>query len=188
MQAGRTSAVFGPLAGLLLAALVAIAPAHAQRRDLEGAVKATFLIRFASFVQWPAESFPDPADPVVICVARDRPFANLVEAAARNERIGARSVVVRQFDAPSASLGCHVLYVAYAPGSGIAETLNLVAGQPVLTVTDERHGSTRGMVHFVLDAGRVRFRIDRDAVEAAGLNPSARLLNVALSVNAGRSR
>lgn len=162
--------------------LAAIAPAHAQQRDLESAVKATFLSRFASFVEWPAASFPGLGDPVVICVAGDSSFAQLVEAAAHGEHIGARSIVVRRYGELPRNTGCHVLYAAGGAGQTVAQSLGVVRGEAVLTVTDERHGRTRGMIHFVVENGRVRFHVDRTAIEAAGLDVSARLLNVALSV------
>lgn len=175
------------LAAALLFAALAATHAYAQQQDVEGAIKATFLVRFASFVQWPAASFPSLADPVVLCVAGDGRFAELVESAARGERIGVRSIDVRRFSAVPRNSGCHVLYAAGTPGQGVAQMLEVVRGQPVLTVTDARVASTRGMIHFVRDGGRVRFRVDRDRAEAAGLSMSSRLLSVALSVRSRRA-
>lgn len=182
MPGSRIPSILQHGAAALLALLALASSAHAQQRDLEPAVKATFVTRFASFVQWPAEGFPGAADPVVICVAGDGAFAELVELAARGEQIGARSIVVRRFSTLPSDVGCHVLYAAGAPGQSAAQMLDVVRGQGVLTVTDERRGRARGMIHFVLDRGRVRFHVDRDAANAAHLNVSSRLLSVALSV------
>ncbi len=186
MRAGRKPSVYRLLALALVAALSAIPCASAQERDLEDAVKATFLMRFASFVQWPAESFPDPAQPVAVCLVGDAAFARLVESAARGERVGRREIAVRHFETLPPDAGCHLLFVAGAPSGSGAAALQAVHGQPVLTVTDARRGRLRGMIHFVLDDGRVRFHIDRDAAEAASLNVSSRLLSVAASVRSRR--
>lgn len=182
MQAGRISPVLQKLAAALAALVVLCAPAQAQQRDLEAAVKATFVMRFASFVQWPAASFPDPSQPVVICVVGDVNFAQLVETAARGERIGAREIAVRHFYSLPTTAGCHVLYAARE----VSETLGAVYGQPVLTVTDDQRGRTRGMIHFVVESGRVRFHINRDATDAANLSVNSRLLSVAASVRSRR--
>lgn len=160
----------------------AAAPALAQPADVEGAIKATFLYRFASFTQWPAASFATPSDPVVICVSGDPAFAALVGEAARGERVAGRGFVVRAIDAVTPSSACHILYAARARGQTAAQALEAVRGRPVLTVTDQLHGSARGMVHFVVSQGRVRFHVDDAAAAASGLAFNSRLLSVALSV------
>lgn len=186
MRAGRPHSVFRGVMPILITVLCLMQPAWAQNRDLESAVKATFLMRFPSFVQWPPESFPGATDPVVLCVTGDPAFAGLVESAARGERIGVRSIVVRSIGPASPSSGCHVLYTG--GGQDAAARLAAMRGEPVLTVTDERRGSARGMIHFVMDNGRVRFHADRAQMEAAGLAVSARLLNVALTVRGRRGQ
>jgi hypothetical protein len=167
----------------LLLLLALVAAVHAQQRDLAAAVKATFLVRFAAFVQWPAASFTARDEPLRICVAGDDAFAALVESAARGETVGARSLLVQRFAALPADARCHVLYAAGAPAQSVPQMLAAVRARPVLTVTDEARGRTQGMVHFVLTGGRVRFYIDRDAAELAQLAMSARLLSVALRVS-----
>jgi len=55
-------------------------------------------------------------------------------------------------------------------------------GQPILTITDDQFGAGRGIVHFVLKAGRVRFHIDDALAARSNLGISARLLSLAVSV------
>lgn len=187
MPAGRKHSIV-KLAAAAMVLLAFAPPARAQHSDLEPAVKATFVTRFASFVQWPPDSFADAAAPVTVCVVGDRAFASQVEAAARGERVGAHPIAVRAYSALPRDAACHVLFAAGTREQSVAQLLQAVAGQPVLTVTDERRGRVRGMVHFVRDRGRVRFRIDRDAADAARLIMNSRLLAVALSVDSRRLR
>lgn len=154
--------------------------AHAQQ-DLEDAVKASFLFRFASFAAWPADAFTDPSAPLVICVVGDADMGRLVEQTAAGQRVAGRQVTVRTTATGATYAGCHILYVALAP-EGVRQTLN-GAGQGVLTVTDGRYGSDRGAIHFVRSGGRVRFHINRHAAERNGVSLNARLLNIALTVN-----
>lgn len=170
---------------LIFAALfaAALAPARAAAQDsLAEAVKATFLYRFASFVDWPTAAFSGPDAPLTVCVSGAPDFAGLVERAASGERVGGRAISVRRMGAVPRGSGCHILYVGVAEGQSVAEALRTVRGEPVLTVTDAAIDTTRGGVHFVLDRGRVRFHIDRGQVEANGLVMSSRLMSVALSV------
>jgi hypothetical protein len=187
MWAGPIPLVLRSVTATLVVLFLLSASAWAQQRDVEAAVKATFVIRFASFVTWPAASFPEAAHPVVICIAGDASFARLVETAAQGERIGERGIAVRRFNTLPQNPGCHILYAAGDPGQNIDQMLQIARGQAVLTVTDDLHGRTHGMVHFVREGGRVRFVIDRNATDAAGLNVSSRLLAVALSVRSRRA-
>ena len=152
------------------------------QRAQENAVKATFLTRFASFVEWPAIAFSAADAPLVICVSGDAAIAGLAERAATDQRVNGRTLVVRRLGAVSRGSGCHVLYLAGAEGQSVAAALRDVRGDPVLTVTDAQHASARGSVHFVLSGGRVRFHIDRTDASAGGLSINSRLLNIALSV------
>jgi hypothetical protein len=52
----------------------------------------------------------------------------------------------------------------------------------VLTVTDAANGGARGIIHFQVVSGRVRFAIDTVAARRKGINISSRLLALATDV------
>ncbi|MCS6626935.1 YfiR family protein [Roseibacterium beibuensis] len=158
---------------------VAAAPAPLQT-TLEYSVKANYLVRFAAFVEWPAQAFADSRSPVVICVVGRDPFSGALDRAARGQTAHGRPLTVRRPGTVEAAAGCHVLYV----GRGGAELIP--AGQrAILVVTDTAVSSDRGMIHFAIDDDRVRFHIDLQAASRSRLSISSRLLNLALSVRGG---
>ena len=168
-----------------LAALVALAASMGDARaqqSLEDAVKATFLYRFGSFANWPPSAFADNTTPLVICIAGDAAFAQLVEHSAGAQQIGGRALSVRRLSIVSPASGCHILYIALSSPQAIRDALQATTGDPVLTVTDARFGSVRGAIHFAQSEGRVRFHIDRRAAQRNGVTLSSRLLNIAISV------
>jgi hypothetical protein len=55
-------------------------------------------------------------------------------------------------------------------------------GKPILTVTDSRNGSARGIIHFAVVDGRVRFYIDQAEASVDGVTISSRLLALAIDV------
>src|SRR3546814_18509116 len=59
--------------------------------------------------------------------------------------------------------------------------LTALQGQPILTITDDRLGPQRGIVHFILKDGRVRFPIDDTLAARRHLTISAQLLSLAVS-------
>jgi len=155
------------------------APGPAQT-TLEYSVKANYLVRFAAFVEWPAQAFAGPQSPVVICVVGRDPFSGALDRAARGQTAHGRTLTVRRPGTAEAAAGCHILYVGRG-GSDIVP----IGPRPVLHVTDGAASSDRGMIHFVIDDERVRFHIDLQAASRSRLSISSRLLNLALSVRGG---
>jgi hypothetical protein len=170
------------LSGVLAALLWSLPAAGltAPAQSLEYSVKANYLVRFAAFVDWPTRSFTDARSPVVLCVVGRDPFDGALDQAARSQTAYGRPLVVRRPATAAAAAACHILYVG--PGGA-----NLVPGgeHPVLRVTDAAVSSDRGMIHFVVSEGRVRFHIDLQAATRSRLSISSRLLNLALTVRGG---
>lgn len=168
--------------GLLLATGVAGATAAAQPESLEVAVKAAFLPKFAAYVNWPPGAIGAPADPVMLCVIGRDPFGASLDAAAAHQKIDLHPILVRRLEGAEGAERCHIAFVAGSAKQNAKATLEALRGRPVLTVTDARLGSERGMVHFALKGGRVRFHIDDAMAARSNLSISARLLSLALSV------
>ena len=163
-----------------LCAVCPAVPARAQQASVEYAVKATYLYKFAPFVEWPVGTFATPTEPFVICIAGDDGVAALADEAARGQRVGAHPIVVVHLPAPGRQVACHVLYVAQRGAAG-GEDLAAVRGKPVLTVTDGA-GDAHGIIDFVVQDNRVRFAIDQTAAAANGLVISSKLLDLAVHV------
>jgi hypothetical protein len=177
----------GLLASALALALAlpgGAAPAQSHDADLARAVQATFLYKFAAFVEWPEAAFAAPESPLRICVEGDAVMGELARRGALGQRVGARRLEVAV--EPPTEAGCHALYL----GAGVARQrrarLEAARGEPVLTFTDEVQGvepdAERGIVHFVLLDGRVRFEIDQRLAEEAGLRISPSVLELAVRV------
>jgi hypothetical protein len=150
-------------------------PASAQPTDM--AVKAAFLPRFARYVTWPAAAMPKGSDPFVLCVIGRDPFGALLDDAARTQLIDGRRILVRRLDSGASADGCQIAFLA----SGGSSSPPMPA-KPVLTVTDAANGATRGIIHFVVTSGRVRFFIDQRSAQQRGLSISSRLLALAVGV------
>jgi hypothetical protein len=160
------------MAALLLAA------AGARAAVSDNAVKAAFLPRFARYVTWPASA--RSSGPIVICVIGDDPFGRMLTEAAASQQVDGRSFVVRRLSSASAASDCAI---AFVDGGRSSEILAALGRQPILTVTDARTSSQRGVIHFAVVGGRVRFFIDNAQAQAHGLTISSRLLALAIGVN-----
>jgi hypothetical protein len=173
-----------PMIALVAAAalLLGFAPRpSAQESDLAAEVKATYVSKFAPFVQWPGPAAEFPDDVFPLCVADDAGgFVTVLQNTAKGQAFGGHNVVVRAVPAGTANPSCAEIYVA---GSQSA-ILNTVRGKPILTITDAAISvDTRGIINFVIRENRVRFEIDEAAAATAGLVISSKLLSLAVSVH-----
>lgn len=173
-----------PRRALLLALPLLVAGAWAQPLGLarESAVKAAYLYKFGSFVEWPPGIFRSAGDAIVIGVYGDEAVASELEQLARGRAIEGHPVRVQRLREPEDLNPLHILYAGGPRESRIREMLAAVRG-PVLTVADGAVGGQPGPVlYFTQDEGRVRFNASLPAAAARNLRLSARLLAVAQQV------
>lgn len=170
---------------LALAAIVAaeaLAPSVAFAQASDSSVKAAFLPRFARYVTWPPTAVPRNSDPFVLCVIGDDPFGKALDQAATGQSVDGRRIVVRRLATAAGADGCHVAFIGGTTTQPAGQLLAAIGRRPVLTVTDARDGGQRGLVHFSVVGGRVRFFIDQAAAQKRGLTISSRLLALAVGV------
>lgn len=169
----------GPRASILLSALAAtlLAAGAAQAQVSDTSVKAAFIPKFARYVTWPPSSAANGS--LAICVIGEDPFGTALDQAAAGQSIDGRTLVVKRLSSAS---GASVCAIAFVNGSRAGETLTALGRLPILTVTDSRSSSQRGIIHFAIVGGRVRFFIDNAQAQARGLTISSRLLALAIGV------
>ncbi len=155
-------------------------PCRAADDSLEYRVKAAFLLNFVKFTEWPSTAFEDATSPLAICVLGDDPFGRSLDQTVEGEVVGGRKIIAPRIKRAPAPKTCQVLFVSKA-GKDTAGVLSTL-GPGVLAV-GEGEGFLRegGMIAFVIEDRRVRFRANQAAAESAGLKLSSKLLSVAKS-------
>ena len=166
----------------LLIALAAPCGVNAQLSS-EQDVKAVFLVNFAIFTEWPAPTFVDAAEPIVIGVAGDERLRRTIDHVARGKLFGGRALKTRNVKDANDVARIHVLFIGGLTGVHTADILKALNGLPVLTVGDAGFCAEGGMIAFLLDRDRLRFEIRFDATEHAGLKVSSRVLTLAKTVH-----
>lgn len=170
---------------LTIAIAVALAPAAAAQTAAAHELQAAFVINFARFTTWP----PMPAGhPLVVCVVGNDRVADALTAAVRGQVVHERTLVVTPVRARSAIDGCQVLFVGRDETAGMEAALRSARTRPILTVSD-RAGFARGtgIIELFVEDGRMRFSINAQGANRAGLQISSRLLGLAKEVH-GASR
>jgi hypothetical protein len=155
----------------------------AQSTDQEYQVKAAFLFHFTQLVDWPDDALAGSSDSVFLCTLEPDPFQGALEGIVAGKAIGNRILKVRHLKRPEELAGCQVLFLGKAQGKRIPGLLADLHSTPVLTV-GETPGflEAGGMIGFVLEENKVRFRINLEAAKSARLKIGSRLLILAQAV------
>ena len=167
------------IAALLTAAL-SVSPALCKAEELaapEYRIKAAFLYNFARFVSWPDSASNNSG--FSLCVLGTDPFGELLDALA-GKPVHNQGLVIKRLHELALEDNCQLVYVSSENMVDVDAILLLLKDQPVLTVSDTDDFIARGgIIRFRLVEKKVRFDINIDAANMAGLSISSKLLSLA---------
>jgi hypothetical protein len=162
------------IAALLLAAGVDVTAQAVTQPEL----RAAFLYNFAKFTEWPGD--PVPTSPLTLCVIDDSAVEDALGNLVGAGTINGRPATVSRDPGGAALRACHVLYLGEGTGGRTAAILDSLQGASVLTVsTGDGFIRSGGMVGLFVEDGRMRFAINPDAAQRAGVRLSSWLLQLA---------
>lgn len=171
------------VSALLLASAATLAVADIPDVPSESKVKAAFLFKFTSYVDWPTSAFEQTSAPLVISVVNDEDIAGQLTRLVSGRMVNNHSIVVRRLSSDDSSAGSHVLFIGSAASNRLGRILDGARSQPVLTVTELDDAlSFASVINFVVIDDQVRFDVSLPAAERNNLKISSRLLTVARQV------
>jgi hypothetical protein len=163
----------------VIIALLCVPRSQAQVFSAD-AVKAAFLYRFASYVEWPAEAH---GSPFVIAVVDAENVASQLDLLLPRIRMNGQPAQVRRISRASELDGVHILYISPNAFARSRSLRSAAARRPILLVTEDKRGIESGAVINFVEAGRnVRFEVSLEASDRARLKIDSALLSVAARV------
>jgi hypothetical protein len=168
---------------LVLVAWSAPGPSPEDAPQPEFGIKAAFLYKFLSYVEWWPGTFKEAGAPVVIGVIGAKDVADSLRALTEGRAVGDRPVEVRELQSTDSLNNVHLLFVGHAASSRIPALATVAQQRGTLLVTDSEGALDDGsMINLLVRQSRVRFEVSLDAAEKGGLKLSSRLLGIALAV------
>ena len=172
-----------PLLAILLLFSPLLCAAAAADRSTEYKVKAAYIYNFIKFVKWPADTLPRPTDALTICSATADPLGGALADVLKDKTVEVHPIVLRQIGSEADLKTCQVLFLSGKdPRKATAELAHTHA-LGLLTIFDDDATATdkaSRMISFVFESDRIRFAINQQSVERAGLTISSKLLSLAV--------
>ena len=157
---------------------------HAQSaKPTEYEVKAAYLYNFGKFVRWPEGAAAGSANTFFICVIGKDPFGKSLDATLEGASWKGKPVIAKRITSVDQAADCQVLFIPASEAEQWSQLQPTLQKLPILTVSDApRFARRAGMIEFLLSENRVRFEVNLEAAEKAGLSLSSQLLKVAIRV------
>jgi hypothetical protein len=167
------------LAWVLAAALSVPGVANAaDSADVETRLKVAYIYNFARFIEWPARA---TSRSVRIGVLGHGDLGAPLEDVIRGKSANGRPIEVAHINSAAEADCCEILLIERSEYKHVSGIVQALAGKPVLTICDVGSCLRDGvMIAFELVDESVRFQINLEAAEHAGLKISSQLLKVAV--------
>jgi hypothetical protein len=140
----------------------------------EQRIKAAFLYKFLSYVEWPASAIGDDATPIVIGVMGADDIADELRSLVAGRTFGPHPIEVRSLgSAQTLPTTLRVLFVGQNDASLLARLAPQAQRRAILLVTDFDDGLDRGsVINLVVRDNHVRFEVSLGAAQRSGLKLS----------------
>lgn len=144
-------------------------------------LKAGYIYNFTKFIKWPEGADREITNRGLnFCLVGEDPFGNILDKFAKKLKKKNRDLRI----IPQASIKempqCHILFVSQSEKSNLNQILPRVREYPVLVIGDTPGFAQKGVgINFFLQKNKIRFEVNREALERAGLVVSSELLNLA---------
>lgn len=151
----------------------------------EAKVKTAYIYNFSKYTTWP----PSPnGAPLNICLLGAETLAKQL-VALEGRQVQSRTISVKTLSPLQSTAKCEVLFIGNLQKEQLAKSLNGIATSPILTVSG-RPGFAKqgGMIELIRQGTKIRFIINMESVNRAGLSISSRLLKLATIINGEQSR
>lgn len=144
----------------------------------ENTLKAAFVFNFAKYTEWP-EPLWGKSTKLSVCVAGPRDgFAQAVAALDAKPPLRDRQIEVHTVARVEDASACHVM--VFTSRQKMPEWLRGLRNAPVLTVGEsDGFAAGGGVIGVYVEGEKLRFEINQDAAQRAGLRLSSQMLKLA---------
>ncbi|MEO5970905.1 MAG: YfiR family protein [Bdellovibrionia bacterium] len=174
----RLSTIILPVLAFAAGTSVCVALADPVK---EYKVQTAFIYQFTNYVEWPQDKSAISAqEPFIIAVIGSSPIVQELEALAKIKTVKGRKIEVNKIENVSLLGRSNIIVIASTDESLLRQAVQKTTGSGALIVSYSEGFAQKGaMINFFQEEGRLRFEINRTALESQKLQVSSQLLKLA---------
>jgi hypothetical protein len=141
-------------------------------------IHSLFVYKFTQYIEWPSKD-----GDFVIGVIGNSPILAELEAIAATKKVDTRTIVVKKLSASADLSACQMVFISENQSSSLGAITAKLAGKPTLIVSETNGGAKKGAgINFVIIDDKMKFELNKAAVEKQGLKVSGDLTKLAIVV------
>lgn len=145
----------------------------------EAQVKAAYIFNFTKLLQWPQSN----SEYFYMFVLGKSPVTPHLNKIAGKEKVNGRAIVVNEISDLENFEAGSILYLAYTEKTRLNETLRKIKGKKIVLICSIEGAASKGAGIVLVRIGdKIRFEINRKALEDEGIIPNSSLLSLAFKV------
>ncbi len=153
--------------------------ASAQDKFDEYMVKAAFTMNFARLTQWPEKRLK-ASEAINICVMGNETLKSTFTLV-KGKNINGHTARLNIISRLNMIKQCHILFISGIKQSNMRQIFKLAQQHSILTISELPDiGQSHAILNFIMHRHKVRFQIDPEKAQQAGLKISSRLLKLAI--------
>jgi len=152
-------------------------------------VKSAYLYNFAKLAAWPKQEAENGAEPFWIgVVGGDDEFLDVLAKTVQGKSVGNHRISVKRVTGDDEMKSCREVFVRASIGRKRTKA-TIAAGIPasvLLVGEDEDFLPQGGLINLFLQNGKIRFAVNHEALDKAGIRVGTELLQLAQEDESGR--
>ena len=140
-----------------------------------GELQAAYLYNFAKYIKWPAEF-----QKFVIGVYGESAIINDLTNTLKGKKVWGFEIEVRTIISNEMIPECHIIYLPVGNSRNILTLREKVGAKSILIASEEDLIKKGAIISFIIEDGRLRFKLNKKALGEAGLTASEGLLKLAI--------
>lgn len=142
-------------------------------------VMAVYIYNFTKFLEWPKND----SEFFYISVLGKSKLIEPLNKIADKERVYGRKIIIDELEDLNNLKSNSVLFLTTEEESKLSTILKKTAGKNILTIGNSEGLANKGVcINFFVSENRIKFEINRKAIEEAGIIPNTRLLSLAVKI------
>jgi len=149
----------------------------ALSREDEYTQKANFVLNFGKFIFWPRDYLADK-DFIIGVYGKSSIYDKLVDLTS-GKTINSKKIIIQMLEVGKEISDVHIVFFSESANATLTAQVNKIKKKPILVITENLESINKNYMLNFLDSGeKVKFSLNRQNANAAGLNVNLDLMKL----------